>query len=118
MPVNEHVGKSLCFRKIRILRYCPCHAGYVTPACPAILHCLSSNARTEFVAKEHIMIVQMHSAGSLKLALCRIKVACCMAMASSCVCAHIASGVQLMHVLSEHGSVNYDDSLSIVVSNM
>ena len=46
------------------------------------------------------------------------KVACCMAMALSCVCAHIASGVQLMHVLSEHGSVNYDDSLSIVVSNM
>ena len=99
------------------LSYYPCHAGYVTPACPAILHCLSSNARTEFVAKEHIMIVQMHSAGSLKLALCRIKVGCCMAMASSCVCAHIASGVQLMHVLSEHGSVNYD-SLSIVVSNM
>ena len=61
------------------------------------------------------MIVQMHSAGSLKLALGRIKVACCMTMASSCVCAHIASGVQLMHVLSEHGSVNYD-SLSIVVS--
>ena len=38
-----------------------------------------------------------------------------MAMASNCVCAHIASGAQLMHVLSEHGSVNYD-SLSIVVS--
>ena len=64
------------------------------------------------------MIVQMHSAGSLKLALCRIKVACCMAMALSCVCAHIASGVQLMHVLSAHGSVNYDSILSIVASDM
>ena len=34
------------------------------------------------------------------------------------MCAHIASGVQLMHVLSAHSSVNYDSLLSIVVSNM